>query len=131
MKFDSASMARKSAADSLMRRVEAMTSQALKPRVVPMQDELDKGARGEVESRHAITNQFEILVLAAASPALKRIGINGAHFVEAKQTANKDLISGRKVRELVELGLLDWVNESRSAVVITDKGRHDAWMNRG
>jgi hypothetical protein len=124
MKYEPASKARHDAALRLMQRVEAITKRT-RVEPVPTQDEIDKAERRsrEGEAPCALINQFEILALAAAYPSLKRVGNNGAHFVVSPSTHEKDLISGRAVRQLVELGLLAWVNEAHTAVVLTESGR--------
>ena len=128
MKHEPASIARSELARRITERAKGMLN-GHAPVIIQTQDELDKAARkiqvGEAPG--AIVSTFEILRLAALVPALKRVGNNGAHFVVAPSVAHcgmrRNLISGRIVRQLIEDGLLSWVNESQTAVVLTQRGR--------
>jgi hypothetical protein len=62
------------------------------------------------------------LILLEAQPALRRIG-RGWTFERARHPGPKPRFEGRRVERLVEAGLLRWVNECRSAAVLTEDGK--------
>lgn len=66
----------------------------------------------------------DALAFARLSPALRRTGRNAKVFVTSPMPAScAAVVSGAAVRDLVDAGLMRWVNKCKSAAVLTEKGR--------
>jgi hypothetical protein len=65
------------------------------------------------------------LILLEAQPALMRIGRSWT-FERARHPGPKPRFTGRRIRRLVDAGLLRWVNDCRTAVVLTEEGERKA-----
>ena len=63
------------------------------------------------------------LCLLEAQPALRRNGRGATTFERARHPDPKPRFAGQRVERLVEAGLLRWVNECRSAAVLTEDGK--------
>jgi hypothetical protein len=61
------------------------------------------------------------LCLLEARPALRRNGC-GWRFERARHRGPKPTFAGRRVKALVDMGLLRWVNRCRSAAALTEEG---------
>jgi hypothetical protein len=69
------------------------------------------------------------LILLEARPALRRIG-RGWTFERARYSGPKRHFQGRRVKALVDAGLLRWVNACQSAAVLTEEGEREAHGRR-
>lgn len=79
-----------------------------------------KGQAMTFTSRH-----HEALTLARMTPALRRVGKNGKTFVSSPCSPDRAaIVYAKAVGDLVDAGLMRWVNKCRSAAVLTEEGRH-------
>lgn len=63
-------------------------------------------------------NDKDWLALHAAEPALKRV--KGGAFEQARRPGVKRKFPAAQISRLVDLGLLRWVNRSRTAAVLSE-----------
>jgi hypothetical protein len=69
----------------------------------------------------------EAIALARMTPALRRVGKNGKTFVSSPCASGRGaIVYAKAVDDLVDAGLMRWVNKCRSAAVLTEEGRHQS-----